>query len=158
MESGGLKLAHGMEESLDSVVAPDSDEVAAEDVVSDLEEVAAEDVGPDSEEVAAEDVMPDCMPPNSQVIPCNRCCTVHNINDLESCRLAHRLASQCHHCGLVHSDYDLAAWIHGLDEFDCEICIPDVDKLQMHGNTILVLEHVQKNLDDIWKKEAKMEQ
>ena len=52
-----MKLARGMEESLGSMVAPDSEEVTAEDVVSDSEEVAAEDVVPDSDHISAEDVI-----------------------------------------------------------------------------------------------------
>jgi len=32
--------------------------------------------------------------------------------------------------------------LDGLDGFDCEIYIPDVDKLQMNGNTIILPEEV----------------
>jgi len=39
-----------------------------------------------------------------------------------------------------------------LDKFDCETYIPDVEKLQMDGNTIFVPEHVLKKLDELKKK------
>jgi hypothetical protein len=58
----------------------------------------------------------------------------HDINDDEACRLARRIASMCAHCGLIHEDYDYTAMIlDGLDRFDCEIYIPDIEKLQMDG-------------------------
>jgi excinuclease UvrABC ATPase subunit len=32
--------------------------------------------------------------------------------------------------------------------FDCKTFIPDVEKLQMEGNTIIVLEHVLKKIEE----------
>ena len=63
----------------------------------------------------------------------------------------------------VHRDYDLTAWIlGGIEKFDCELYIPDVEKLQMDGDTILLPKHVIKKLDEIYNmkklKEAKMKQ
>jgi hypothetical protein len=40
-----------------------------------------------------------------------------------------------------------------LDKFDCETYIPDVEKLQMDGDTILVPDHVLKKLAELKKKE-----
>jgi hypothetical protein len=36
-----------------------------------------------------------------------------------------------------------------MEKFDCEIYIPDVDKLQMNGNTIILPEEVGKKLEEI---------
>ena len=33
-------------------------------------------------------------------------------------------------------------------KFDCEMYIPDVEKLEMNGETIILPEHVQKKLDE----------
>jgi hypothetical protein len=35
-----------------------------------------------------------------------------------------------------------------MDTFDCKIFIPDVEKLQMDGNTIIVPEHVSKKMEE----------
>ena len=63
----------------------------------------------------------------------------------------------------VHRDYDLTTWIlGGIEKFDCELYIPDVEKLQMDGDTILLPEHVIKKLDEIYNmkklEDAKMKQ
>ena len=63
----------------------------------------------------------------------------------------------------VHRDYDLTTWIlGGIEKIDCELYIPDVEKLQMDGDTILLPEHVIKKLDEIYNmkklEEAKMKQ
>ncbi|RLM86926.1 hypothetical protein C2845_PM04G03280 [Panicum miliaceum] len=100
------------------------------------------------------------MEPESQGTLCKRCNSIRN-NDVVACRLARREASRCERCRLVHRDYDLAARIlDDQDKFDCLICIPDVDKLQMSGKTILVPEHVQNKLDEQrkMKKDANKEQ
>lgn len=106
--------------------------------------------------------MPDSLLlPESEKPPCARCAKSHGINDVEACHLARRLASRCTRCGLIHEDYDYTAMIlDGLDKFDCEIYIPDVEKLQMDGETIIVPEHVQIKLDKIWqnKQDLKKEQ
>jgi hypothetical protein len=80
---------------------------------------------------------------------CSRCNTIHGINDNEGCRLARRLASKCSHYSLVHKDYDLTTWIiYDMVTFDCKTFIPDVEKLQKEGNTIIVLEHVLKKIEE----------
>lgn len=69
-------------------------------------------------------------------------------NDEEGCRLARRLASRCARWGLVHKDYNLSAKImDNMENFDCEVYIPNVSKLQMYGDTILVPYHVLNKLD-----------
>ena len=35
-----------------------------------------------------------------------------------------------------------------MDKFDCEFFIPDVEKLEMHGNTIILSEEVVKKLEE----------
>jgi len=130
-----MKLAHAME------MAP-----------QDLEDsMTPQELELDSS--AQQDFVPYSLPPDSQPHPCVRCGVTHDCNDVEACRLAHRLANRCARCGLVHSDYDLFARImDDLDKFDCETYIPDVEKLQMDGDTILVPEHVLKKLDELKKK------
>jgi len=83
--------------------------------------------------------------PESKPSLCVGCGMTHDDNDDEGCRLA----SRCARCGLVHCDYDLAARItDDMENFDCEIYIPDVKKLQMDGYTILVPENVLKKLEE----------
>ncbi|KAF0896355.1 hypothetical protein E2562_021889 [Oryza meyeriana var. granulata] len=43
----------------------------------------------------------------------------------------------------------VGAWIYGLDEFDSEVFLPDLDNVQMDGAIILLPEHVIKILDDL---------
>jgi len=49
--------------------------------------------------------------------------------------------------------------LHDIEKFDCETYIPDVEKLQMYGDTILVHEHIMKKLDEQlkMKQDASME-
>ena len=51
---------------------------------------------------------------------------------------------------------------NGIENFDCELYIPDVEKLQMDGDAILLPKHVIKKLDEIYNmkklEEAKMKQ
>jgi hypothetical protein len=112
---------------------------------------------PDSVEVVLNSV---------EVVPeslCARCGTFHADNDDDGCYQACREASKCALCGIVHRDYDLTTRIlDGIEKFDCELYIPDVEKLQMDGDTILLPEHVIKKLDDIYDmkklEDAKMKQ
>ena len=48
--------------------------------------------------------------------------------------------------------------LHDLDKFDCQIYIPDVDKLVMNGNNIMVPDHIMKTLDDQLKMKQDDEQ
>jgi hypothetical protein len=139
----------GEELALDSEMATVS--MAPKLVVEDSECV---EVVPDSLESLASDATAEELAPDSvadgDITPklCSRCNTIHGINDNEGCRLARRLASRCGRCGLVHKDYDLTTWIiYDMDTFDCKIFIPDLEKLQMKGNTIIVPEHVLKKMD-----------
>jgi hypothetical protein len=138
--------------ALDSEMAPAS--MVPKLVVSDSESL---EVVPDS--LVMESSVPDSM--TEELAPdyvangnitlklCSRCNTVHGVNDSEGCRLARRLASRCGRCGLVQKDYDLTTWIiYDMDTFDCKIFIPDVEKLQMDGNTIIVPEHVSKKMEE----------
>jgi len=100
-------------------------------------------------EMTSESFVPYSLLPESKPSICVRCGTTHDDNDDEGYRLAHRLASRCARCGLVHRDYDLAARIMDhMENFDCEIYIPDVKKLQIDGYTILVPENILKKLEE----------
>ena len=96
------------------------------------------------------DVLPD-SDQLDEVVHCPRCGTFHAGGVFgEECYPAHREARRCARCGLLHEDYDMIAkWLDYLDKFDCEIYIPDVSKLQMDGNTIILPEHVINKLDKI---------
>jgi len=139
MDSGDMKVtscmeSRGMEEALDSEVTPISD--MAPEVLPDSVEVV-----PDSIEVLPDsvDVVPDSVEMVSDSIEsmCPRCGTFHAGSVFgEACFQARRCARTCARCGLLHEDYDLAARIlHDLDKFDCQIYIPDVDKLVMMVTT-----------------------
>ncbi|KAG2564708.1 hypothetical protein PVAP13_7NG043300, partial [Panicum virgatum] len=120
---------------------------ASEDLVEDSMEAPAE-VAPDSMEALDSTIVPDSVLPKDQPSLCVRCNTTHGDSDEEGCHLARCLASRCARCGLVHRDYDLAAKIMGdMEKFDCEVFIPDVNELQMDGDTILVPDHVLIKLD-----------
>jgi len=46
-----------------------------------------------------------------------------------------------------------------MEKFDCEFFVPDVEKLQMDSDTILLPEHVIKKLEDArMKQDAQKEQ
>ncbi|CAN6213478.1 unnamed protein product [Urochloa humidicola] len=89
-------------------------------------------------------VAPESLPPGAFL--CNRCGLIHE--DRQSWNRAHSLRWPCSRCGLIHRDYDLSATIYGLDKFDCEIFIPDVDNVVMDGETIILPAHVLKLLDE----------
>ncbi|KAF2908020.1 hypothetical protein DAI22_12g144800 [Oryza sativa Japonica Group] len=155
-------------ESLKSVEVPDSvdtlDIVNALDSIEGLEsEMALDSVEvPDSVKVVLESV--EVAPDSVEVVQCPRCGTFHAGGVFgEACFQARRRARKCAHCGLLHEDYDLIArFLHNMEKFDCELYIPDVEKLQMDGETILLPEHVIKKLDEIYSmkelEDAKMKQ
>jgi hypothetical protein len=130
----------------DSLVAPDSaDVLVSYEVVPFSANVVA-----DSVEEVADSV--EEVPDDDEVVHCPRCGTFHagGVFGL-ACFQARREARRCGRCGLVHSDYDLTTLIlDGIDKFDCELYIPDVEKLQMDGDTIIVPEHVQEKLDEMY--------
>ncbi|KAF2911098.1 hypothetical protein DAI22_11g151700 [Oryza sativa Japonica Group] len=162
-------------ESLKSVEVLDSvdalDIVNALDSVEGLEsEMALDSVElPDSVEVVPESVKvaPDFVkvaPDSVEVVQCPRCGTFHAGGVFgEACFQARRRARRCARCGLLHEDYDLIArFLHNMEKFDCELYIPDVEKLKMDGETILLPKHVIKKLDEIYSmkelEDAKMKQ
>jgi len=72
----------------------------------------------------------------------------------EECYQAHRNSLRCACCCLLHADYDIPArFFHHMDKFDCEFFIPDVEKLEMSGETIILPEQVVKKLEEM--KQAK---
>ena len=81
---------------------------------------------------------------------CARCGTLHAGSVFsEACFHARRNARRCARCGLMHEDYDLSAqMLHDQVKFECEIYIPNVHKLQMDGETIILPEEVIKKLDE----------
>jgi len=176
MDSGDMKVtscmeSRGMEEALDSEVTPISD--MAPELLPDSVEVVPNsiEVLPNSVDVLSDsvDVVPDSvevLPDSVEMVPdsiesmCPRCGTFHAGGVFgEACFQARRRARTYARCGLLHEDYDLAARIlHDLDKFDCQIYIPDVDKLVMNGNNIMVPDHIMKTLDDQLKMKQDDEQ
>jgi hypothetical protein len=141
-------VALDTDDLLDTVETPDSDEMHTVEAPNFVEVV------PDSLE----------MPPDSVEVKCPRCGTFHASGIFgETCYQARQKARRCAHCGLLHEDYDLAARVcDKMETFDCEVYIPDVHKLQMIGDTILLSEHVIKKLDEHYNmkklKEQKLKQ
>ncbi|CAN6313724.1 unnamed protein product [Urochloa humidicola] len=128
-------------QELGELVAPDSQEpgelVAPEEpVTQESEEVVTlepEDVTLESQElIASESQVPDSLPPGSFLCP--QCHLVHE--DRQSWNRAHSRRWPCSRCGLIHADYKFGAMIYGLDEFDCEVLIPDLDNVVMDGETL----------------------
>ena len=164
METGGARVLVAAED-----VVPDSEEVAAEDVVPDTEEaldsVIAPDsvdllqsvealdsvIAPDSVEMVPDSVemVPDSLPPGAFLCP--HCNQVHE--DRESWNRVHSRFWPCSRCGLVHYEYMVFAMIHGLDEFGCEVFIPDPNNIVMHGDSVVIPPHVLKMLDDKLERE-----
>ena len=135
-----MKLSLAMEIVPDSLLesfVPDSiavsQEMVLDSITPELQELA-----PDSE------MVPDSLPPGA--FTCGRCHLVHE--DREAWNRAHSVFWPCSRCGLVHMEYELGAMLYGLDEFDCEIFIPDPNNVVMHGNSIEVPAHVIKMLDE----------
>jgi hypothetical protein len=88
------------------------------------------------------------------VVHCPRCSTFHAGGVFgEACKQARRNARRCSRCGLLHEDYDFFAQVlDDMEKFDCEFYIPDVEKLQMSGNTIILPEEVIEKLEEREKK------
>jgi hypothetical protein len=106
---------------------------------------------PDSQELVPDSVpdspelVPDSLPPGAFV--CARCLLVHE--DRQASERAHSRRWPCSRCSLVHEEYALTTWIiYVMDTFDCKTSIPDVEKLEMDGNTIIVPEHVLKKMGE----------
>ncbi|XP_066318256.1 uncharacterized protein [Miscanthus floridulus] len=180
LAAGAKKLAHAMEEALDSIEALDSVEMldtieqALDNVeVMDSIEQTLDNVEPlDTDEAVDSVELLDSIEvldtvdivPDSVESLCPRCGTFH-IGGIfgEACFQAHRHTRRCARCVLLHEDYDLPArWLHGMEKFDCEFYVTDVEKLQMDGDTILLPDDVIKKLDEIYNmkklEDAKMKQ
>jgi hypothetical protein len=159
----------------DSVVevVPDSVEVVPDSIIEVVPDSVVEIV-PDSVKVVPDsvEVMPDSVievVPDSVVevvldsveeVQCPRCGTMHagGVFGL-ACYKARREARRCARCGLLHEDYDLPAmWFHLMDKFDCEVYIPDVDKLQMDGSGIFLTDEVIKKLEEHIRKQQNKDQ
>ncbi|KAG8048493.1 hypothetical protein GUJ93_ZPchr0009g2153 [Zizania palustris] len=82
------------------------------------------------------DVVPEDLTPNNVMLLPSCCSGVHDVKDHEMSRLACR--KPCYHCGLVHSDYTITSWIYSLDDFNCEILIPNIDEVNMDGTTLVL--------------------
>ncbi|KAJ1270983.1 hypothetical protein BS78_06G093800 [Paspalum vaginatum] len=153
MESRSEEVIAGSNEVFaDSVVAPDSVDVLVAD------SVALDTVDPlDTVEEVPDSV--EEVPNVDEVVDCPRCGTFHAGGVFgEACYQARSNARRCARCGLLHEDYDIPArFLHDMDKFDCEFFIPDVDKLRMSGQTIIlpeqVVEKMEKKLEKI--KQAK---
>lgn len=171
MDSGVLKNSEQViadaKEAPYSVVAPDSvvpySVIASDSIAPDLV-VAPDSIAPDlvvapkSMEALDLELALDYVDAPDSLCVC--CGMLHADGDNEACFQARRRTRTCSCCGLLHEDYDLAARIfHDLDKFDCQIYIPDVDKLVMNVNTIMVPDHIMKTLDDQlkMKQDASME-
>ncbi|CAD6212625.1 unnamed protein product [Miscanthus lutarioriparius] len=76
------------------------------------------------------------VPDSVEEVQCLRCGTFHAGGVFEeACFQAHRNARRCARCGLLHEDYDvLARFLYGVDKFDCEFFIPDVENLKCMGD------------------------
>ncbi|CAD6214851.1 unnamed protein product [Miscanthus lutarioriparius] len=90
------------------------------------------------------------VPDSVEEVQYPRCVTFHAGGVFgEACFQARRNARRCARCGLLHEDYDVPArFLYGVDKFDCEFFIPDVEKLEMHANTIILPEEIVKKLEE----------
>ena len=43
----------------------------------------------------------------------------------------------------------VSAWMYDLDEFDCEVLLPNLEDVKMDGDVILLPAHITKMLDDV---------
>ncbi|XP_025820085.1 uncharacterized protein LOC112896358 [Panicum hallii] len=113
--------------------------------------MAPDSIMPELPELAldSETMVPDSLPPGSFL--CALCHLVHEIR--QAWNRAHSWRWPCSRCGLVHAEYRLSAMIYGLDEFNCELLIPDLDNVMMHGNTVMLPAHMLKMLDKKHERE-----
>uniref|UniRef100_A0A0E0CJP3 Uncharacterized protein n=1 Tax=Oryza meridionalis TaxID=40149 RepID=A0A0E0CJP3_9ORYZ len=110
------------------------------DAVAIVDEVDAAAVVQEVDTAALWSTLPECV----------RCGRVHDDKGdkgLEEYRCARRRL--CSRCGLLHRDYMLSARMYGVEEFDCEVFLPDLKDVKMDGNTILLPAHVIKMIDDL---------
>ncbi|OQU77936.1 hypothetical protein SORBI_3009G125700 [Sorghum bicolor] len=136
--------------ALDSVAAPDTVVPESVEDVQDSVEDFPDSVNDISDSVDHVIAGSDEVPDSVKEVQCPRCGTFHAGGVFgEACFQARRNARRCARCGLLHADYDVPArFLYGVDKFDCEFFIPDVEKLEMHGNTIILPDEVVKKLED----------
>jgi hypothetical protein len=114
-------------------VTPKSDEIAPEwqDLImlesQELEEV----ITPELLELAPDSITPELH---------------EHHEDRQAWNHAHSRLWPRSRCSLIHVEYRLGTMLHGLDEFDCELFIPDLDNIVMDGNTLVLPSHVHKML------------
>jgi hypothetical protein len=94
---------------------------------------------------------PDSMENELELLPqgafvCTRCDVVHE--DRRSWNRAHSRFWPCSRCGLVHMEYMVLSMFYGFDEFDCQVFIPDLDNVVMHGDSIKFDAQVLKKLSE----------
>jgi hypothetical protein len=154
-------------DALEEVLDSDEDGKGVVEEVPDFVEEVPDSVDKDGKGVVEE--VPDFIdevlesvdevPDVDEVVECPRCCTFHAGGVFgEACKQARRNARRCARCGLLHEDYDFFAQVlDGMEKFDCEFYIPDVEKLQMNGDTIILPDEVVEKLDEMEekKKQAK---
>jgi hypothetical protein len=156
--------------ALDNMKSPDSVEVvpdSVEEVPESIEEVVdsitldnvepPDSVDEVSDSVALDNVEPldsvDEVPDSVEEVQCPCYGTFHGGVFGEACFQACHNARRCARCGLLHVDYDVPVkFLRGMDKFDCEFFIPEVEKLEMHGNTIILSDEVVKKLEERPKK------
>jgi len=124
-------------EIVPDTVAPESEFI---EFVPDSEsiEIVPDSVAPESEHA------PDSLPPGAFV--CGRCGLVHE--NREAWDRAHSVFWPCSRCGLVHFEWMLLAMFYGFKEFDCKVFMPDLDKVQRHGDKVVFDANVLQMLRD----------
>lgn len=66
----------------------------------------------------------------------------------EAWNRAHSVFWPCSRYGLVHLEYMLLAMFYGFNEFDCKDFIPDLDKVERHGDSVVFDAQVLQMLRD----------
>jgi hypothetical protein len=142
MESTPEELPPATDKSLQ-----ESEEIAPEwqELVT-PESQEPEEVAPESEEIVPEWqelIVPELL----ELAPDSITPELHERHEeRQAWNHAHSRLWPCSRCGLVHAEYRLGAILHGLDEFDCELFIPNLNNVVMDGNTLVLPPHVLKML------------
>jgi len=146
-------IAGSEEVFADSLVAQDSADVLVGDSLDTVYPLDIIKQVPDTVEEVPDSV--EEVPDVDEVVDCPRCGMFHTSSIFgEACYQARRNARRCASCGLLHEDYDIPArFFLDMDKFDCEFFIPDVEKLEIRGETIIPPEQVVKKLEEM--KQAK---
>jgi hypothetical protein len=139
-------------DAIKEVLDSDEDGKGVVDEVPDSVEEVPDSIDEDGKGVV-EEVLDfiDEVPDVDEVVECPRYCTFYAGGIFgEACKQARRNAHRCARCGLLHEDYDFFAQVlDGMKIFDCEFYIPDVEKLQMNGDTIILPDEVVEKLDEM---------